>query len=402
MLRDLADDTKTPTAAGTSAGRETAPVYADALDVANTLEPDGPVFCYSAQALERQMHVFMAGFPGEVTYAVKANPSPEIIRTLSRQGMTTFDVASPAEMTLVRTEAPEAGLHYHNPVKSRDEIAQAYHRFGIRHFAVDDEAELHKLASTIADRSAVEAVIRFRSGKNRAVHDFSTKFGAEPDHAAGLLKLANDLGFELALTFHPGSQCLDARSYVENIEAAGEICRKAGLKIGRLNVGGGFPVAYPGEAVPPLAEFFSAISDTATGVFGPNHPALVAEPGRALVAGCTSLLARVKHRRPHNDDLFLNDGIYGAFMELTQAPVDLPVRAIRNGRVLEGPKQAFTLYGPTCDPLDRLPNPFVLPANVADGDWIEFGMVGAYGAATVTRFNGYGAIPGVAVGTVVS
>ena len=240
MLRDLADDTKTATAPGTSAGREKAPVYADALDVANTLTPDGPVFCYSAQALERQTHMFMAGFSGEVTYAVKANPSPEIIRTLSRQGMTTFDVASPAEMTLVRTEAPEAGLHYHNPVKSRDEIAQAYHRFGIRHFAADDEAELHKLASTIADRSAVEAVIRFRSGKNRAMHDFSTKFGAEPDHAAGLLKLADDLGFELALTFHPGSQCLDARSYVENIEAAGEICRKAGLKIGRLNVGGGF------------------------------------------------------------------------------------------------------------------------------------------------------------------
>ncbi|MGI9414473.1 MAG: hypothetical protein ACR2PM_12435, partial [Hyphomicrobiales bacterium] len=359
-------------------------------------------FCFSADALAGQARVFLSGFPGEVTYAVKANPSPGIIDVLSRQGVTAFDVASPAEMALVRSEAPRAGLHYHNPVKSRQEIEQAYHRFGIRHFAADDEAELHKLASTIADRGSVEAVIRFRAGQNRAGHDFSTKFGAEPAHAAALLKLAHELGFRLALTFHPGSQCLDARSYVENIEAAGDICGRANVGIGRLNVGGGFPVAYPGETVPPLSAFFSAIAEATVRVFGQEHPTLVAEPGRALVAGSTSLLARVKHRRPHIDDLFLNDGIYGAFMELTQAPVDLPCRAVRNGRVLEGPKQGFAVYGPTCDPLDRLPNPIVLPAAVTEGDWIEFGMVGAYGAATVTRFNGYGAISSVPVQRVIA
>ena len=189
---------------------------------------------------------------------------------------------------------------------------------------------------------------------------------------------------------------------MENIELAGEVCRNAGLEIDRLNVGGGFPMDYPCQTVEPLERFFSAIEQAAARVFGAGHPALVAEPGRALVAGCTSLLARVKHRRPHNDDLFLNDGVYGAFMELTQAPVDLPCRAIRNGRLLDGPKQAFDIYGPTCDPLDRLPNPVTLPTTVTDGDWIEFGMVGAYGAATVTRFNGYGTIASVAVNSVIA
>ncbi len=402
MLRDVAKDRSDAQTLKPADRRTEEPSYADALDVARRLTPDEPLFCFSARALRARADLFLNGFPGQMTYAVKANPSPEVIRVLGQHGIDTFDVASLAEMELVRTEVPDAGLHYHNPVKSRLEIEEAYHRFGVRHFAADDEAELHKLAATIADREAVEAVIRFRGAKNRAVHDFSTKFGAEPAHAARLLRLAHDLGFRLALTFHPGSQCLDAHSYVENIELAGEICSTAGLDIGRLNVGGGFPMDYPCQAVEPLEEFFSGIEQAAARVFGVGHPALVAEPGRALVAGCTSLLARVKHRRPHNDDLFLNDGVYGAFMELTQAPVDLPCRAIRNGRLLDGPKQAFDVYGPTCDPLDRLPNPVTLPTTVTDGDWVEFGMVGAYGAATVTRFNGYGTIGSIAVDTVVS
>ena len=402
MLREVAKENVSTHGFRSSGDLDEATPYADALDAARRLTPDEPLFCFSAQALARQAELFLNGFPGQMTYAVKANPSPEIVGVLGRHGIDTFDVASPAEMELVRAEVPDAGLHYHNPVKSRLEIEQAYHRFGVRHFAADDEAELHKLAATIADREAVEAVIRFRGAKNRAVHDFSTKFGADPAHAARLLKLAHDLGFKPALTFHPGSQCPGTRSYVENIELAGEICREADLKIDRLNVGGGFPMDYPGETVEPLENFFTAIEQAAIRVFGSDHPALVAEPGRALVAGCTSLLARVKHRRPHNDDLFLNDGVYGAFMELTQAPVDLPCRAIRNGRLLDGPKQAFDVYGPTCDPLDRLPKSITLPTTVTDGDWIEFGMVGAYGAATVTRFNGYGTIGCIPVDAVVS
>ena len=314
-----------------------------------------------------------------------------------RLGLHAFDVASPTEMALVREASPTAVLHYHNPVKSRAEIAQALTMFGTRHFAVDDDAELGKIAEQVDDAQAVELAVRFRGAKNRAMCDFSSKFGANPADAAHLLKRASALGFRTALTFHAGSQCLDPRAYVENIEAAAGICDGAGIRIGRLNVGGGFPISFPRQPVPALRDFFTAIDTATRTAFGTHAPDLVCEPGRAMVAPSTSLLARVKHRRPRSDDLFLNDGIYGALMELTQVPVDLPCRVIRDGRVLEGPDQAFVVYGPTCDPTDRFPRSVILPSSVSEGDWIEFGLVGAYGAATTTRFNGYGTIPHVRV-----
>lgn len=409
MLKDVSHRDLDPVHDGGSqvvahgeAAREYAHCYEDALEVALRIEPDVPLFCFSETALARQYERFRDGFPGEVTYAVKANPSPEVIRALAGFGMDAFDVASPAEMDLVRTFCPQAALHYHNPVKSRAEIECAHRVYKVRHFAVDDAAEIAKIADSIEARHDIELVVRFRAAKNRAVCDFSTKFGADEDLATRLLQQAHDLGFKASLTFHPGSQCLDPISYVENIEAAARISRRAGLPLTRLNVGGGFPVAYPGQAVIPLSEFFRAIDTAARNAFGDDMPQLIAEPGRALVGGSTSLLGRVKHRRPGTDDLFLNDGIYGSLMEQTQVPVALPCRVIRDGQVLEGAAHDFVVYGPTCDPLDRIPGTVTLPASVAEGDWIEFGLVGAYGAATTTRFNGYGAVPSVNVQSVLT
>ena len=392
----------TPFRSDTSSDGPPAHCFEDAIAVARDLAPDIPLFCICEAALERQFAIFRDGFPGQVTYAVKANPSPQVINALVRCGIEAFDVASPAEMALVRDANPQSGLHYHNPVKSRAEITRALNDFDVRHFAIDDDAELDKIAELAGNPATIELAIRFRGTKNRAVCDFSTKFGASPRDAARLLGRADDLGFKTALTFHAGSQCLDPRAYVENIRSAADICRAAGVAIGRLNVGGGFPVDFPGHPVPPLREFFDAIARTAAAAFGDNVPELVCEPGRAMVAPAASLLARVKHRRPHADDLFLNDGIYGALMELTQVPVDLPCRVIRDGRVLGGPDRAFVLYGPTCDPVDRIPRSVVLPAGVSEGDWIEFGLLGAYGAATTTRFNGYGTIPHVNVRAVLT
>ena len=377
-----------------------AKIYNDALEITRRIAPDAPIFCFSKAALSAKLAEFRHGFPGTVTYAVKANPSPEIIDALAGLGMSAFDVASPVEMELVRAVHPRATLHYHNPIKSRSEIARAYTDFGVRHFAVDDTAEIDKIAQTVGTCADVELVVRFRAAKNRAVCDFSTKFGADVAHAADLLRLAHRLGFRTALTFHPGSQCLDPLSYVENIEGAAGIAREAGIELQQLNVGGGFPVTYPGQPVPPLSAFFEAIETATRSAFGSNRPELTAEPGRALVAGCTSLLARVKHRRPDTGDLFLNDGIYGALLEQTQFQVDLPCRALRGGEVLTGTSREFVVYGPTCDPIDRIPRMVSLPSDISEGDWVEFGLVGAYGAATTTRFNGYGAFQSVAVANV--
>lgn len=377
---------------GRRLGSET--VYESAADYARAVAPESPVFCFSPDALTRQAHKFLAGFPGETSYAVKSNSSPEVIRVLARAGIAVWDVASVAEMDLVAANAPRPVFHYHNPVKSRDEIKQAYTRHQCRRFATDCVEELEKVADCLpSDRGSVEIAVRFvlpRLSLSTA-HDFSSKFGAKETEAAALLARASALGFRTALTFHPGSQCKDAGAYARHIEAAARIARTAQVNVDVLNVGGGFPARYVLSEGPDLSLFFSAISASVAASFGEsNLPKLECEPGRGMVANCMSVLARVKLFREGTNELFLNDGVYGALMEVSQVPeLQPPHRVIREGKPLNGDR-LVTVYGPTCDPLDKLPSQIAVPSDIREGDFVEFGCLGAYGSATMTRFNGYG------------
>ncbi len=369
-------------------------LFANAAELAKELDPDEPVFCFSAEALRQRVREFLTTFPGEVSYAVKANPGQHILLAASGCGLTRFDVASVHEMRSVHSVAPRAQFHYHNPVKSRREIHEAYHSFGCRRFAADDLQEIYKIADTLGRSSAIEIAVRFRLPRlgGSSAHDFSSKFGATRPEAVELLKSVAALGFGPVLTFHPGSQCIDPMAYVRHITAAAKIARRAGVKLAALNVGGGFPARYRDADVLPLAIFFAAIADTARKEFSPEMPRLECEPGRGLVATSTSLLTRIKLLKHNRNEVFINDGIYGALMEIYQvSDIVPPARAIRDGAQLQGPTRLWTVYGPTCDPLDRLPVKFELPLDLREGDFIEFGSIGAYGAATSTRFNGYGA-----------
>jgi ornithine decarboxylase len=369
-------------------------LFTDAAELAMELNPDEPVFCFSAGALRRRVSEFLTTFPGEVSYAVKANPGQHILLAASGCGLTMFDVASVHEIRSVHSVAPLAQFHYHNPVKSRREIDEAYHSFGCRRFAADDLQEIYKIADTLGRSSGIEIAVRFRLPRlgGSSAHDFSSKFGATRPEAVELLKSVAALGFGPVLTFHPGSQCIDPMAYVRHIIASAKIARRAGVRLAALNVGGGFPARYRDADVPPLAIFFTAIADTARKEFFPEMPRLECEPGRGLVAPSTSLLTRIKLVKHSRDEVFINDGIYGALMEIYQvSDIVPPARAIRDGRQLLGPTRLWTLYGPTCDPLDRLPVKFELPVDLREADFIEFGSIGAYGAATSTRFNGYGA-----------
>jgi ornithine decarboxylase len=357
------------------------------------LNPQRPVFCFSPQALGATVARFRKGFPGEVSYAVKANGATMVLAAMAEAGIGVFDVASIEEMDEVAAAAPEARVHYHNPVKARQEIAEAFAIHGCRRFALDDVGELAKILEVVKAGAELELAVRFRlPAHGAAAHDFSTKFGADPQGAADLLRLVGRCGHRPVLTFHPGSQCTDPQAYARYIKVAGEIARGAGVRLAALNVGGGFPASYRQSIAPPLPAFFAAITDSLKAAFAEGErPALECEPGRGLVASSMSLLTRVKLVKPSRRELFLNDGIYGALMEMSQAPALAPhYRVIRDGAVHDGPVQRFTAYGPTCDPLDRLPGELVLPADIAENDFIEFSTIGAYGAATATRFNGYG------------
>ncbi len=380
------------------------PYYTDALAVANVLQPEEAVFCFSEDTLRQRLDIFTAGFPGTVSFAVKSNPSREVAAALAAAGLKHWDVASVHEMALVASVTANAKFHYHNPVKSRREISDAYHKYGCRRFAVDAREEVRKIAEIVGHDSSVELAVRFVLPRERtsSAHDFSTKFGAPEHIAVELLQDIDRRGYTPALTFHPGSQSRDPQVYVRHIEAAARIAKTAGVHVGKLNVGGGFPAVYPHSKPAPLQNFFTAISEAATRYFGNGtEPELECEPGRGLVANTMSLLTRVKLVCTDGDDIFINDGVYGGLMEFMQVPeLQPPFRVIRDGKIISGETKPWKVFGPTCDPLDVLPSSLDLPIELRDEDFIEFGTLGAYGIATSTMFNGYGSHAVIPVGKV--
>jgi ornithine decarboxylase len=358
------------------------------------LKPDAPLFCFSAPQLQARAQIFLKGFPGEVTFAVKANSSSHVIKGLADAGVRAWDVASVHEMAMVSKISPRARFHYHNPVKSRREISDAYKIHKCQRYVVDCREELAKIADIIGPAKDIEIAVRLVLPRERAssAHDFSTKFGA-PDHiCVELLKQIVALGYTPLLTFHPGSQATEPRTYARHIEAAARISKTAEVAISKLNVGGGFPANYVLSPAPEPQIFFKAIEKAVIKAFGKdNKPALECEPGRGLVATCMSLLTRVKLVCTDGDDIFINDGVYGGLMEYMQVPeLEPPFRVIRDGNVIDGPTKSWKVFGPTCDPLDVLPHRLDLLAELREDDYIEFGSLGAYGLATMTNFNGYG------------
>lgn len=363
------------------------PIWSDPAAYLARIRPEEAVLFLDPNALAHAYARFQRGFPGLVTYAVKANPERQIIDRLAALGMDAFDVASPAEIDLVRAACPDARLHYHNPIRSRREIAVG-EGAGIASYSVDCLSELDKLAGVLGNRQ-VDVAVRFALPLAGASYDFGSKFGATPELAAELLARAAALGFIPALTFHPGTQCTEAGVWAQYIAAAAGIARAAGIRPARLNVGGGFPSARDGHEH-DLGLIFRAIRDATAANFPDHAPELVCEPGRAMVSDALSLAVMVKALRGR--DLFLADGIYGTLCEQNQIGLTRRLKVIAGDGGIRGEQmQGWRVFGPTCDSLDVLPETVMLPADIAEGDHILFHSLGAYSTSMATRFNGYGA-----------
>lgn len=362
--------------------------YANTAELITTEEPDYPSFLFSERILVETIKTFQANFDGLLTYAIKANPASHILEIMHREGLKAFDVASNREMAMIEAHAPGAALHYNNPIKSRREIKRAYEDHGVRSFTIDHVAQLDQLAAVVPPTEDVEVTVRFKAGKALKSYDFGTKFGIMEEGAIELVTLVKAMGYATSLCFHVGSQCEEAYAYERHIAAAGRIAQAAGIELKRLNVGGGFPAAYHSSSAPPLEVYFETIRTAVADTFGSHKPQLIAEPGRGLVTASTSLLLRVKHQRGEQS-VYLNDGVYGALMEAMILEFMPPIRVWRGDRILTGPSWTYTIFGPTCDSWDMMPQKFVLPEAIAEDDYIEFGLMGAYTQASLTPFNGF-------------
>jgi ornithine decarboxylase len=352
------------------------------------LQPDQPVLFFAPAVLQATACRFQTGFPGLVSYAVKANDTDAVLDNLIAAGIATFDVASPFEMEKVRLRAPQSVLHYNNPVRSETEI-DAGLRQGVVSWSVDDPAELDKL-TTAGLPQGTEIAIRMRLPVKGAAYDFGAKFGADPEHAVALLARVAEAGFVPAMTFHPGTQCADPAAWAAYIGMSAEVARQSGIRLARLNVGGGF-AAHRTGASPDLEAIFDGIAASVMHAFGADAPTLVCEPGRAMVAESFALATRVKAIRP-DGSVFLNDGIYGGLAEMPILGNIDRIEVVGPDSVRTGTAIGRVVFGPTCDSLDRLPGTVRLPGDIQPQDYVIFRGMGAYSTATATRFNGYGGI----------
>ena len=362
--------------------------YTHCRDVTRSLKPTEPVYLFSPSSLRQRALSFQQSFPGIVSYALKANPENRVVDTLVEQGIRHFDVASIGEVAAVAARHPEATLHFNNPVKPYEAIEQSYRQYGVRSFALDEEAEFDKIRRATGNASDILYSVRFKLGHGGASYDFGSKFGCSPYKAAALLRLVAASGARAALTFHPGSQCTDPQMYARYLRAAARIAALSGVDLEQVNVGGGFPEYYENTLAPQLQHYFSVIEQARDTYFN-NKPQLMCEPGRGMVASSVSLLARVIHVRDHGRSLFLNDGVYGGLQEQSLVDLHLPVKAWREGQLLLGPSVDCHVFGPTCDPVDRISRQMAVPAHMKTGDYLEIGLLGAYGSATCTAFNGF-------------
>lgn len=360
--------------------------YDDAAQVAASLTPSYPVYCLAPATLAASARRFLDLFPGRVLYAVKCNPHPRVLRALYDAGVMHFDTASLPEIAQVREQFRDAEAYFMHPVKSRAVIRTAFDVYEVRDFVVDHPAELAKVMDATGGEG-VSIIVRVKTPESKALYDLASKFGASPELAADLLREVRKQGLRAGLAFHVGSQCHAPDAYEGALSIVGEVMEKAGVNLRYLDVGGGFPAAYPGEQVPPLDEYVASIQSGLSSLHLRNDCVLMCEPGRALVADGCSLLVQVLLCK--ESEIYINDGVYGSLSETVAAGIRLPVRLIRPSGNASSHFADFKVYGPTCDSLDVLPHPFNLPTDVREGDWLEIGQVGAYSNAVATNFNGF-------------
>jgi len=364
-------------------------VFPTAVEFLRCHRPERPVLALRPHAVTRAARWFLSNFPGRVLYATKANDARPILDALIDAGIHAFDIASLAEIERVAT-LKNAELYFMNPIKSRGAIARAYREFGVRCFAFDSEDELDKVLAETHGADDLTLYLRIACPNTHSLIPLEGKYGANAAEAPALLLKARQRAVRLGITFHVGSQAVVPAAFGEVLGQVGQLIVTSGVIVDAIDIGGGFPARYPHSDPPSLASYMKEIVTAADTLAVKHSCELLCEPGRALVAEAESVIVRVDARR--GNALYINDGAFGSLFDAAYSGFRFPARCVTPDREhTSSAMEDFVLYGPTCDSSDYLPGPFVLPASIGEGDYVEIGQVGAYGRVLANSFNGFGA-----------
>ncbi|NQW07785.1 MAG: type III PLP-dependent enzyme [Candidatus Pelagibacter sp.] len=356
-------------------------------ELVSQLKPEKPIYCIRKKSIQLATTYFRNKFPGKVLYAVKTNSHPEVLKTIVESGIENFDVASIQEIKDIRAINPNAKCSYMHPVKSRESINEAYFNYNIKAFSLDTKDELIKIIEATNHAKDLELFIRIAVSNEHAEIDLSKKFGAIASEATGLLRLTKQYAKKIGLSFHVGSQCMHPISYTKGIVEVGNIIRKTKIVPDYINIGGGFPAIYPDLVPQSLENYFEEIKKGLANLKLEKLPELLCEPGRAIVAESGSTIVKVNLRKKQK--LYINEGTYGTLFDAGTPNLVYPSRIIKSGKIISKKLTAFNFYGPTCDSMDYMEGPFLLPNNIKENDYIELGQLGAYGLTFRTQFNGF-------------
>jgi ornithine decarboxylase len=257
----------------------------------------------------------------------------------------------------------------------------------VRDFSFDSKFELEKILEVTNQANDLNLFLRIAISNEHAEIDLSKKFGASLGEATSLLKSAKEKASKIGISFHVGSQCMHPISYSKAIKDINILIKKTGIYPDFINVGGGFPSTYPDLYPQPLSAYINEIKKTIQSLNLPETTQLICEPGRALVAESGSTVVRVELRK--KQILYINDGTYGSLFDAGTPNFIFPTRMIQIEKSFSKRLTPFSFYGPTCDSIDFMKGPFLLPNNIKEGDYIEIGQLGAYGINMRTKFNGF-------------
>ena len=356
-------------------------------DLVNQLKPTVPVYCIRKESIKFASKFFQRNFPGKILYALKTNPNPSVLKTIVDSGINHFDVASIKEIEAIRNVSPNANCSYMHTVKSRESIREAYFKYNIKTFSLDTKDELIKILESTNYGKDLELFVRVSVSNEHAEIDLSKKFGAANNEAVGLLRLTKQYSKKIGLSFHVGSQCMHPISYSKGLFEIGNIIKKTKIVPDVINVGGGFPTIYPDLVPQSLSNYFNEIKNGLKNLKIGKLPEIICEPGRAIVAESGSTIVRVDLRKKQK--LYINDGTYGTLFDAGVPNIVYPSKMITDGRTISKKLTSFDFYGPTCDSMDYMKGPFILPNNIKENDYIELGQLGAYGLTFRTNFNGF-------------